>query len=255
AAVGELEREKNKSVNNIASLAVDPMVFRKGIGTKLLQHLISLSRGRKITVSTASSNFPAINLYKKLGFTLLKKSKVEGELVIVTLCRDERIKAGRVGIRTADQADAEAIVKVHFAAVQETAGPFYPIDILADWSPEPDEKRRRRIRDALSKGEELFLVAEDRSGIIGFGVIVPGAQELRALYVHPRAGRRGIGKRLLDELERQAILRRVPVLRMDASLNAEAFYRKHGYQTLGPGTHPLWNGREMECVKMQKTLG
>jgi putative acetyltransferase len=161
-------------------------------------------------------------------------------------------KRGNVEIRPATTADAEAIIDLHFAAVHQTAAAFYPTEILDIWSRLPDEARYQRIRDAIAKGEELFLVAEDGSGVVGFGSIVPSAQELRAVYVHPKVGRTGIGSRILTSLERLAIDRGVSHLQMDASINAESFYRHAGYESVERGVHRLGNGHEMACVKMKK---
>jgi hypothetical protein len=93
-----------------------------------------------------------------------------------------------VEIRPATAADAVAIIDVHFAAVHETAAAFYAREVLDRWSALPGEARYQRIRDAIAKGEELFLVAEEASGIVGFGSIMPSLQELHAVYVHPQAG-------------------------------------------------------------------
>ncbi len=159
-----------------------------------------------------------------------------------------------VEIRPATAADAIAIIDLHFAAVHETAAAFYPIEILDMWSRLPDEARYQRIRNAIAKGEELFLVAQDASGVVGFGSIVPSVQELRAVYVDPKVGRTGIGSRILTSLERVAIDRGVSHLQMDASVNAEAFYLRAGYEIVERGVHRLGDGFEMACVKMKKRL-
>lgn len=159
-----------------------------------------------------------------------------------------------VNIRPAIVADAIAIIDLHFAAVHQTASRFYPPEVLNSWSTQPDETRYDHIRRALEKGEELFVVAEDASEVIGFGSIVPLLQELRALYVHPRAGRRGVGSAILRRLEQLAIERGVLQLQLDASINAEAFYSRAGYEILERGVHRLRSGCEMACVKMNKSL-
>lgn len=41
---------------------------------------------------------------------------------------------------------------------------------------------------------------------------------------------------------------------MDASVNAEAFYRRAGYQFVDHGVHRFDSGHEMACVKMKKDL-
>ena len=169
---------------------------------------------------------------------------------IVVICEDNL----DVNIRPAIVADAIAIIDLHFAAVHHSAGSFYPPEVLNSWSTQPDETRYDHIRRALEKGEELFVVAEDASGVIGFGSIVPLLQELRAVYVHPRAGRRGVGSAILRRLEQLALDRGVLQLQMDASINAEAFYRRAGYEILERGVHRLSSGREMACLKMKKSL-
>jgi putative acetyltransferase len=110
------------------------------------------------------------------------------------------------------------------------------------------------MREVIAGGDELILVAETAAGIVAFGSIVPRLGELRAVYVHPDAGRRGIGSQVLGELERLALERGVSQLHMDASINSEAFYRRAGYEVVGRGLHRFRTGHEMACVKMFKNL-
>jgi putative acetyltransferase len=159
-----------------------------------------------------------------------------------------------VEIRPATAADAVAIIDLHFAAVHETAAAFYPREILDTWSRRPDDARYERIRKAVAKREELFLVAEDVSGVVGFGSILPSDQELHAVYVHPRFGRRGIGGRILAALEHLAFERGVRQLHVSASLNAEPFYEHAGYDVIDRGVLRLTNDIEMACVSMKKQL-
>ena len=159
-----------------------------------------------------------------------------------------------VHMRPATVADAIAIIDLHFAAVHQTAGSFYPPEVLDNWSSQPDDTRYEQIRRAVAKGEELFVIAEDASGIIGFGSIVPTLQELRAVYVHPKAGHRGIGSQILAHLEQLALDQGAVQLQMDASINAEAFYSRAGYDVVERGIHRLRSGHEMACVKMKKRL-
>jgi hypothetical protein len=76
-----------------------------------------------------------------------------------------------VHLRSATVADAIAIIDLHFAAVHQTAGSFYPPEVLDNWSSQPDDTRYEQIRRAVAKGEELFVIAEDACGVIGFGSI------------------------------------------------------------------------------------
>lgn len=89
---------------------------------------------------------------------------------------------------------------------------------------------------------------------MGFGSIVPESEELRAVYVHARAGRCGVGSAILEQLELLAVSHGCAQLQMDASVNAEAFYRRNGYIVVERGIHRLSSGHDMACVKMRKTL-
>jgi len=159
-----------------------------------------------------------------------------------------------IELRPALARDAEAIIQVHFAAVHETAAAHYPVEVLRSWSPPPGHARYQQVRDAISKADELLIVAEEKSEVVGFGSIVPRLSELRAVYVHSKAGRRGVGSKILAQLEAMARGCGLSQLSMDASINAEAFYRNKGYSVLQHATHRLGSGQEMACVKMVKVL-
>jgi putative acetyltransferase len=162
--------------------------------------------------------------------------------------------SSRFNVRPAVEADSEAIIQVHFAAVHTLASAFYPIEVLNSWSRRPDQGRYEQVRQAIANGQELFRVAEDPAGVVGFGSIVPSFEQLKAVYVHPRAARRGVGAAILAQLEQLAISKRCRYLQMDASVNAEAFYVRHDYIIVERGIHRLASGHEMACVKMRKAL-
>ncbi len=154
----------------------------------------------------------------------------------------------------ATEEDARGILDVHYAAVHGEPVDYYEEDILDDWSPVVDSERVANYLSRPQQDDEVVLVAEMDSGVVGFGVIVPRFNELRACYVLPRLGRQGIGRALLSELERQAQQAGGDWLNLNASLNAESFYLANGFVTDGLGRHPLPGGREMSCVRMYKFL-
>jgi putative acetyltransferase len=160
----------------------------------------------------------------------------------------------RLQIRAAKPSDAEAIIHVHYAAVHETASAFYSSEILEAWSAKPDETRYQWMRNLISNTDVIVVVGEVESGIVGFGLLIPKMEELRALYVHPAAGRRGIGKEILLALETRAAALGLTCLRLNASFNAETFYRSNDYGTLSRGRLRLSPEHEMDCIKMEKML-
>jgi ribosomal protein S18 acetylase RimI-like enzyme len=75
--VAALSYKRDDEIVDIHRLMVHPNHFRKGIANQLLADLEKVETGvQKIIVSTGSSNKPAVNLYKKLGF------KEVGEIVV-----------------------------------------------------------------------------------------------------------------------------------------------------------------------------
>jgi len=158
----------------------------------------------------------------------------------------------RVQVRAATPADAEAIIHVHYAAVHKLASAFYPPEIIEAWSRKPDEARYQWMRQMITKGDEIVVVAEAESGVVGFGLMIPKSRDLRALYVHPAAGRQGIGRKILQALETRAVAEGLSGLQLIASLNAQAFYQCHGYKALSHGSLQLSSEHKMDCIKMEK---
>jgi len=157
-------------------------------------------------------------------------------------------------VRLAVTADAEAIVRTHHEAVWNTARHHYQPDVLEAWAVTLTDDSYEQVRQEIADAEMVVLVAESNSRIAGFGMIVPAGEELRAVYVDPAFGRQGVGTAILHRLEQTARERSVDRLNLSSSINAEAFYGKHGYEVVERATHRLRSGHEMACVRMTKRL-
>ena len=82
--VAEIESD-DLEPTNIASFAVHPDVLRYGIGTFLLLGILEFIGNHPITVSTASINTPAISLYEKHGFRIIKNWETPCRISMVTM--------------------------------------------------------------------------------------------------------------------------------------------------------------------------
>lgn len=85
-AVAEIEEDRDHRVN-IASFAVHPGSFRKGVGSKLLRHVLARLEKVVVTVSTASCNAPAIALYSKNGFRISAQWQTPCKINMVTMLK------------------------------------------------------------------------------------------------------------------------------------------------------------------------
>ena len=159
-----------------------------------------------------------------------------------------------IKIRIATLNDAKSILKVHYDAVHKIASKDYSREILDDWSAPVTDKRINDTKKKLQAGRITFVVAEINGEIIGFGAIVPKDYEIRAVYVLPKAKRKGVGTALLRKLEGIAKQNNIKKLNLESSITAEKFYNKSGYKSLRYWDFILKTGRMMKSVKMSKKL-
>ena len=110
------------------------------------------------------------------------------------------------------------------------------------------EGMEQRIRET-----EMY-VAELNDMIVGW-VAIRG-DYLDGLYTEPQFVGRGIGTELLELAEKLMRDRGLPVVRAEASWNAEEFYIQRGYEPTGPrppdGARPLEKRLTVSPEKLQK---
>jgi ribosomal protein S18 acetylase RimI-like enzyme len=85
-AVAEIEAPPDGPIN-IGGFAVHPSFFRRGIGSRLLRHVLQATAPAPVTVSTAATNDPAIALYEAHGFRVRRRWTIQG-IQMVTLVRE-----------------------------------------------------------------------------------------------------------------------------------------------------------------------
>jgi GNAT superfamily N-acetyltransferase len=118
---------------------------------------------------------------------------------------------------------------------------------------------RSRYPDAdsaeLTPPRGLLLVAFDGPEAVACGavrVIAPGVAELKRMYVAPRARGRGLGRTLLEALERGAVALGCGTARLDtmgAMAEAGALYRSAGYTPIAD-----YNRNPLATVWMERRL-
>jgi putative acetyltransferase len=74
-------------------------------------------------------------------------------------------------------------------------------------------------------------VAEVNGVVVGWGAIQ--RDRLEGLYTDPEFAGRGVGTELLGMLEALMRGRDIPAAALEASSNAEEFYRRRGYEPIG----------------------
>ena len=119
--------------------------------------------------------------------------------------------------------DATRLHEIHTNATRGLCSPYYEASLIDGWL----ANRTPAIYVPLLERGALF-VADSDSGVLGFGEASPGS--ILAVYVDPVATGRGVGTALLDRAIEVARRSHEGPVRLEATLNACAFYRKRGFK-------------------------
>lgn len=152
-------------------------------------------------------------------------------------------------IRPGLASDVGQVASVHVAAIREVCGLVYEAAQIEAWV---SGKRPEIYLHAIA--HLPFFVAELDGAVVGFAELDPGAGEVRAVYVRPDCGRRGIGSALLDAVVGAARAAALERLELKASLNSVPFYEARGFVVDELTTFTLRNGGTLPCAAMHKSL-
>ncbi|GAA2446791.1 GNAT family N-acetyltransferase [Streptomyces macrosporus] len=154
--------------------------------------------------------------------------------------------SGAVGVRTLTADDWRLWREVRLAALAEA--PYAFGSRLADWQGPGDREERWRARLSIPGAYHVVVELDgEPAGMVG-GVPEPGRDEaeLVSLWVAPDARGRGVGDRLVREVERWAVRAGAGLLRLavvPGNEHAVGLYRRHGFVDEGPVGDALPDGR------------
>jgi putative acetyltransferase len=145
-------------------------------------------------------------------------------------------------------ADIPILAAIFAAAIEELTGDDYSEAQQEAWAAAADDE------DAFGKklASELTLIATLQNSPVGFASL-KGKDHIDMLYVHPSVAGQGIATMLCDALEKLAGGRGAKSLTVDASDNAQEFFRKRGYAPRQRNSVTI-NGEWLANTTMQKTL-
>ncbi|SEI24562.1 GNAT family N-acetyltransferase [Tardiphaga sp. OK245] len=133
-------------------------------------------------------------------------------------------------IRPAQAGDAADISRVIIRALLETNAKDYTPDIIARVELSFSSAAVERLIDQ----REVF-VAEMDNRVVGTASL--DGQALRTMFVLPDVQGRGIGRLLVQRIERVARERQLAILTVPATVTAEAFYARLGFVAVREAYH------------------
>lgn len=151
-------------------------------------------------------------------------------------------------IRKATLADAPAAFATRREAILAQCAGHYAEQDIAIWtSGEMSESFALRVADA-------FHVAEIDGRVVGTGMIDLAYGKIDAIFVRPDWMGHGVGRALMNHLERLARDAGLASVHLDATLNAAPFYQRLGFVGEATSTYRSSLGVTLACIPMTKAL-
>ena len=154
-----------------------------------------------------------------------------------------------MSIRTATEADVEAVAALHRASILRGCVADYSATQIRSWLGvlTPD------VYPQLM-ASTYFRVALEDDAICGFAATSIGADLINAVYVAPFAFGTGVGRALVADAEEALLTAGRFEAKLNSTLNAVEFYRWLGYVDVGTASNRLPSGVALAAVKMSKSL-
>ena len=152
-------------------------------------------------------------------------------------------------LRKASPKDASGIWNVRVSAIRGISEPRYPQADLIKWAPiaMPEDFVK------AVEGNEWYVVT-DNDMIVATGYVDVDKKRLEALFVLPKYQGQGIAKLMINHLHDIAKGHGLSELTLDATLNAEGFYSKHGYVKIRDSVHTSPLGVSFPAAAMKRVL-
>ncbi len=151
-----------------------------------------------------------------------------------------------ITIRSFRPDDAEAVASIVNTTMQRSNAADYPADVIDRLVAYNTAAKHRSLVEA---GRETLVAAYAAGRLIGTGALDAG--ELATLFVLPEAQGLGVGRQLVDAIERLARERGLAEVTLRSSVTAVEFYERMGFSRLGP-PHDTPSGTQ---IPMGKPLG
>ena len=219
----------------------EPDCWNRGIGTAFLQmiasYLETCKAADRILLDPRKNNPRAVRAYQKAGFRIVKslpahemhEGKREDCWLMEKVLRRPVICEDALTVRRILPEDAKEVSDLIVRTLTEVNS--------KDYSAEYIEKCVQKLQpeDILERAEWThFYVVCRADRIVGCGAIGPywgheDESSLFTVFVLPDCQGKGIGRKIIETLERDEFFLRARRVEIPASITAVNFYRKLGY--------------------------
>lgn len=152
-----------------------------------------------------------------------------------------------IEMRAAKPEDIEELKKLVYETIDMCYSGAYSCEAIEYFK---EYNSTENILDDILKG--YFLVLTCGEEIIGTGTLM--GSNIRRIFVKPEYQNMGLGKRIMHELEKEALEEKVRIMDLHASLTAHSFYMALGYQVQSEEVVQIKNGQNLSYYIMVKNL-
>ena len=150
-------------------------------------------------------------------------------------------------IRRLNQKDLQSVYKLIQNTIGISYSEAYPREAIEFFK---NYHSKEQILDDTTNG--YTLIAECNGEIIGTATLL--GTNIRRVFVSPPHQHRGIGKLLVQELEKKALREKSTTLDLEASLVSKQFWESLGFTVHTEEYFPVRNDQKLHYYKMIKTL-
>ena len=155
-----------------------------------------------------------------------------------------------VQLRRMSTNNVDEIINVHKKSVYGLCKDFYTEEQMKVWTGMFSAK----IGEGLVNPDNIGIVVIEKSSIVGYGFFNKKDKEVKGIYLIPDVAQKGVGYKILSELESIAKEYGLDELVLNSTLNAVAFYEKCGYTKVRNELLQLTDECKLPCVHMTKSL-
>lgn len=150
-------------------------------------------------------------------------------------------------LRLAAPEEAERLWHVRNLAIRAGCQSSYDTDVIARWTPDAmPESYRQVIVD-----NPFYVVENEKGDIVASGYLDLEANSVEAIFTVPEATGKGLAGRIIAAIKDEARGRGISRLTLSSTPNAQTFYQKQGFVTLGEGFHhSRMADAQLRCINM-----
>lgn len=218
-------RKVYENVNWISPIFIIPEWQNKGIASRVIKKLFSIYPNTiEWRLSTIKQEAGNCHLYEKCGFARVGVDIVVNEKTTLI----DYVK-NCIGVRRFEEKDADEVSKLIVRNFLEVNHKDYGIAAMKELAKAYDAKKVLNIANYAH-----MYVFEWKDKIIGVGAISSlwGSETesiFLTIFVLPEFHKKGIGRKIINTLEKDDLYVRATRIEIPASITATEFYRKLGY--------------------------